>query len=172
MIKNMKLNKKTIISLLIFVVIFYFFIFLFNNKSIEQKVKSEETQVREKAIVELDPNKMSRITFFNTSKDRVSLAIPEWWEGKYRLKEEGNVARFGYIDVLGKYNKLFVIKKYPDYSWEEGDNQRNGREEKILKKQNTVYTYFLSTEKHESELQTKEYLEMQGEVKLIIRTIK
>jgi hypothetical protein len=169
----MKLNKKIIIGGLIFLVISFVFLFIFNKENTELVVKNEETKIREKAIIELDPQKMSRISFFNSSKDRVSLAIPEWWEGKYRINEIGDSVVFVYIDSFGKSQILFVIKKYLDDIWEEdNDAGRNINEVKFLKKQNIVSSYFLSTDDDSNSYFEKDYRQMKNEIKLVIKTIK
>lgn len=170
----MKLNKKILFSLALFFILFVF-VLLFNMDKDEPEtgLKSEEILIREKAIVELDPSKMSRVTFFNATKDRVSLAIPEWWEGNYRMKESGNYATFSYIDSQGSSKDLFTVTRYPNNEWREEDGQNKvNKEEKVLKKQNTVYTFYLSTVPNNDKDLGPEYAQMREEISLIIRTIK
>lgn len=81
------------------------FFFVFNKNT-----ELDET-VAEKKIFDCDSIDYSRLSLFNATKDRVSLNIPESWEGKYRLKEEGNKAIFYYLLESGSANEMFVINK-------------------------------------------------------------
>ncbi|MBU4216340.1 hypothetical protein L6270_02115 [Candidatus Parcubacteria bacterium] len=107
------------------------------------------------------PPKFSRITFFHSAKPICTLAIPEAWEGKYRLRDNGSEAHFLYIQEEGD-PELFYIKKY----------KKNGKmdevnEKKILETKSNVYVAGLSTQgvdkfvhKDEFEKMTKELAEV------------
>ena len=104
----MKINKKIVVLLIIFVLLAIgaFFILNKNNKSVEliDFVGDEE-------VFYCDSLNYSRLSFFNGSKDRVSLNIPEAWEGNYRLREEGDKAVFYHLFEDGSASKMFSINK-------------------------------------------------------------
>lgn len=171
--KIQEYKNKVIKIILLFIVFGVVFMVFLRYENIGKQEKSEELKIREKAIVELDPSKMSRISFFNASADRVSLAVPEWWEGKYRLKESGDSASFSYIDKAGESQEFFIIKKYPNSSWQDNDPaHENSKESKILKKKNTDFSYYLSPDISADKAQEKEFFQMLDELKLVVQTIK
>jgi len=98
-------NKKIIILSLVFLLIIAVSFFIFNGD------KKNEKNIVEKKYFDCESVKYSRISFFNTEEDRVSLNIPESWEGNYRLKEEGNRAMFYFLNDDGSANKIFSINK-------------------------------------------------------------
>ncbi len=106
----MKINRKIGILLIIFLLlaVVIFFIMNRNNNS-----NSSEVAV-EKKIFDCDSINYSRLSFFNATNDRISLNIPESWEGNYRLKEEGNNAIFYYLSKDGSASKMFGISKKID----------------------------------------------------------
>lgn len=168
---NYKLKIITIFIVVILPAAAVLFVFNLKKESANE-IGSEEVKLREKAITELDPDKMSRITLFNSDQDRISLAIPEWWEGKYRLKEAGSEAIFSYIDKEGASTGLFTIKKYVPDDWGVTSRENRPAEEAVLQKSDYVYTYFLSTVKQADDVSDKEYGQMLSEVELVIKTLK
>ncbi len=58
----------------------------------------------------------SRISFFNGASVRASLNIPEIWEGKYRMKEEGDSAIFYFLDKNAQAEKMFAIIKKNNFA--------------------------------------------------------
>lgn len=63
----------------------------------------------------------SRVSFFNASKERVSMSIPELWEGKYRLSEEGNGLVFKSLQADGGSQELFRLRK----SWNPEEKKKS-----------------------------------------------
>jgi hypothetical protein len=171
--KIQEYKNKIIISLALLIVLTIVIMLFLRYENAGEQGKSEEVKAREKAITELDPSKMSRISFFNATPDRASLAIPEWWEGKYRIRESGDVVIFSYVNKTGDSLEFFIIKKYPDFSWQEDDPiHKNLQETKIMKKKNTDYSYYLSSVINDEKSSEKEFVQMQNELALVIQTIK
>lgn len=85
----------------------------------------------------------SRITFFNASKHRASLAIPDFWEGKYRVREEGNTVVFLDISDPNLPSELFRISAR-DSKVSETKGENPGWEE-IGRVDGTVFYFQLST---------------------------
>ncbi len=101
------MKKKLIpIILIIFLLLLAVSLFLVLNK----KNESDKVLV-EKEVFDCDSVNYSRISFFNNSKDRASLNIPESWEGNYRLKEEAGEAVFYHLQEDGGISKIFGISK-------------------------------------------------------------
>ncbi len=126
------MKKKVIIIsfIIIFLLLAVFLFFVLNKKNELDKLPIE------KKVFDCDSINYSRISFFNTSKNRVSLNIPESWEGNYRLKEEGNEAVFYYLQDDGGINKIFGISK-KEKEGEEVDNI-------ICEKENLKYVLNIS----------------------------
>ncbi|PLX27044.1 hypothetical protein C0583_04850 [Candidatus Parcubacteria bacterium] len=99
--------KFLLIILAIVVIIILFFLFLNNNDS--------EVVVLEEPTID-EGMEYSRISFFNSSSKRASMAIPVFWEGNYRLKEEGDVAVFYFLDSEAQANEIFKVLKKNDKS--------------------------------------------------------
>lgn len=64
----------------------------------------------------------SRVSLFNAQKARVSLAIPDYWEGNYRVKESGGTANFYFI-AQGQETKMFALHLDSAAPSEIGDNK-------------------------------------------------
>jgi len=101
----MKKNKGIVIALIVFLLLIVTIFFIFNKNS-----KPEEIVVEEKSF-DCDSLNYSRVSFFNITKDRVSLNIPESWEGNYRLREDGNKAVFYYLRSDGSASEMFAISR-------------------------------------------------------------
>ncbi len=129
----MKVRK--IIILLIIVVLFFGLMFFVDNND------GDEIFAEDKNIYQIDKEiedrKFSRITFFNLNKEmRSSLAIPEDWEGRYRVKESGNKITFSYVvDPVVSY-EIFSLRYVPREDW---NSNEIGSTEIIEKEKNIVY---------------------------------
>ncbi|MCK5537799.1 MAG: hypothetical protein KAI79_13310 [Bacteroidales bacterium] len=51
----------------------------------------------------------SRVNFFLNSSNKASLAMPDYWEGNYRKKEEGNKVTFYFVRGVSDEVDLFSI---------------------------------------------------------------
>lgn len=112
------------------------------------------------------PPKFSRITFFHAAKPICSLAIPENWEGKYRLQDNGDTAHFLYIQEAGN-PELFYIKKYK----KEGDINKEV-ERKIWGNKNSVYAASLSTQGVDELVNKDEFEKMTNDLDGVLKNFK
>lgn len=62
------------------------------------------------------PNKFSRISFFFGLPAKGSLAIPEYWEGNYRVQAGSDLTKISYISPQGEKD-LFYIRSYYTPKW-------------------------------------------------------
>ena len=104
---------KKIGILLIFLLLVVVSFFIFNKDNRDQEVA---IVVVEEEIFNCDSIDYSRISLFNSTKDRVSLNIPANWEGNYRLKEEGEQAIFYYLAEDGSASEMFKISKRKNFT--------------------------------------------------------
>jgi hypothetical protein len=108
----------------------------------------------------------SRITFFNTMDSRASLAIPDYWEGKYRLEEVGQQARFYYIGDSEKTIELFTISVH------HGDRINIGEAEKLItEKSRSIFTYKRGGIDR-SEDADKDLQQMMNDIESVVATIR
>lgn len=151
----MRKNIVIIISLLILLLCLSLFYYVTNDKT---KIIAEapKTSLSEQAEA------YSRISFFNSSPARVSLAIPESWEGNYRLETKNEQVNFLFIGEPNKIIKLFDIKYILQRDWPQQDF---GQE--FFRKKAYVYVYNLEQNKGLSE----QYEKMYGQIKNIISSI-
>lgn len=89
--------------------------FFRGNETILQPVQ-EPVQEKKAAA---KPESYSRATFFFTQPLKGSLAVPESWEGRYRLADAGDTVVFSYIAHPVITAELFSIKIYPAETWEQ-----------------------------------------------------
>jgi len=153
-------NKISQIYLVIFIItILSLFSALFAYK------RFLETQRKLPLVVEMkkSPAKFSRVTFFKASPPFCSLAIPEGWEGNYRMSDESGRVVFNYFDEEGQ-REIFRVNLYDEVAFLK--NKQLGELE-LLKKDGKIYSYFLSTGQGKS---VKKYVDMRGEVVDIIKS--
>lgn len=122
----MKFRKKLIIA---GIIILFFCIFLYFFKKINTEESFTQGQQEEKTTKEIFT--YSRLNFFLSSQNKASLAIPDFWEGNYRVKEQGNEVKFYFVKGATNEVELFSIKyveKNIDNSFSEneiiGDNEK------------------------------------------------
>ncbi|PLX21204.1 hypothetical protein C0584_03250 [Candidatus Parcubacteria bacterium] len=108
------MNKKTFLILIIISLVLIAFYFFKKDSTPEgENILSEE---REQAV---EIVKYSRINFFLSSPHKASLAIPDYWEGNYRVKENGNKVAFYYFEGVLNESELFSISFYPEKEYQE-----------------------------------------------------
>lgn len=127
-------NKKLFYSLIVvvlFLLIYAVFVrgYIQTQEDEKRIAKEQVEKIKQETKKEdkIKNAKFSRITFFLTSPFRASLAVPDYLEGNYRLKEEGNKAMFLYIKNPDIPTPLFYIK------YIEKNNYKEELGEKILK---------------------------------------
>jgi hypothetical protein len=111
----------------------------------------------------------SRVTFFHTRPSIGSLAIPEEWEGKYRVKEEGNTVIFYYIGQPDNITPIFSLTVYSETAW---TGQKNNNQKLIKSQDGSVYVYDLNADSRPAGDKVKEFLEMQQDIEKIIESFK
>jgi len=158
----MQRHRNRIILILLFLIIsvlIYIIIQIkFNNETVKPEIIWNEQEMN-----------FSRISFFNTQKHKASMAIPEHWEGRYRMKDEGNIVVFFNIDDPQKPKELFRIKSIEftkfNPSLSEGWHE--------LSKQNDVqFVYKLSTGRLKEEAGNDKMSKMFLELEYILKSFK
>jgi len=143
-------NKKLFYSLVVivlFLLVYSVFVRGYIEKQEDEKrvAKEQVEKIKQETKKEekIKNAKFSRITFFLTGPFRASLAIPDYLEGNYRLKEEGNKAVFSYIKNPDIPTPLFYVKyvEQGNYSGEEGEKKIKDLKSKKDGKNYTVSYY-------------------------------
>jgi hypothetical protein len=166
-INNIKSNtltsgKKIIMFVVIVLVCFSAVYFIFSPKKELKNTKSNEMVGKEVSL----PPKFSRITFFHKTKPICSLAIPESWEGKYRLQDSGDEAHFLYIQELNN-PELFYVKKY-----QKNTKMNEIGERLILENENNFYTASLSTQNVDKFVNKLEFEKILKDLDEVLRSFK
>jgi len=112
------------------------------------------------------PPKFSRITFFHASKPICTLAIPENWEGKYRLQDSGGVAKFLYIKEADN-PELFYFKKY-----KKNEKINSETERKVFENKSSVYVVSLSTQNVDKFVNKNEFVKMTKDFDEVLKSFK
>lgn len=163
-INNLAKNKK---QMLIILAIFVFFLsaWVVNGVLLKRVLKNKEIEQVKTEQAPLPP-KFSRISFFHTAKPICTLAIPENWEGKYRLQDNGGVAHFLYIQDVAN-PEIFYIKKY-----EKGDYANKESEKKIFENKNVVYVIGLSTQGVNEPVNKDDFEKMTKDLDVVLKNFK
>ncbi len=103
-LKKMPKNKLILIVVLVFLVGAIIAYSLLRTKTLNQQ--SEITP-----SIDWSKESFSRVSFFNASRERASMEMPQAWEGKYRIKEEGNRVTFLYLQPDATTLEMFAIEK-------------------------------------------------------------
>lgn len=159
-------KRKTFIIVACAVVFISTVVFLLvKNKGLENKPASQVFLPETGAIT------YSRISFFNNSAVHGSVKMPDYWEGKYRLIEEGNKAIFFNISNPEKQSEIFYIKIYDSGVWQETKENKLDEIE-ITEKNNKIFVYKLSTGKFGDGKENRENKKMINDILLIIASFK
>jgi hypothetical protein len=132
--------KKYIIILALLIIVGFVLYFV-------QKAKHKKTAQSAQMPIEERKISYSRITFFNASIHRASLAIPSYWEGNYRIREEGDTVLFLDIGNPSAPKELFWISHKDLADWEKSQSKQGWQE--IGRVEKTVFLFKLSTAKKE-----------------------
>ncbi|MEA3398386.1 MAG: hypothetical protein U9R06_01440 [Patescibacteria group bacterium] len=159
------MKKIIIILLIIGAAIIFWRLFIGSRPDAEETAKPAAAKPAEPAKYN-EPINYSRVTFFHAMPLKCSLAVPEDWEGKYRVKTAGNKAIFYYVANPSAQVELFFIKTYL------ADAESAANEEKILAKNDTYYTYSLSTVNEEAIVNQKDFIAMQYQSQELAKTLK
>ncbi len=94
------------------------------------------------------------------------MAIPESWEGKYRLQDSGDEAHFLYIQELNN-PELFYVKKY-----QKNTKMNEIGERLILENENNFYTASLSTQNVDKFVNKLEFEKILKDLDEVLRSFK
>jgi len=101
----------------------------------------------------------SRISFFHTKPVYASFSIPSDWEGKYRMKEQGDTVSFLYINGGDGNNLIFSVQLL-----KQSDNNKAFA---------SKYGYdFILLDNSDNNTTNDELNAMRGHVKTILNSIK
>ncbi len=159
--KSLNKNEKNIIIIVLVVVVALLFWLVrgYNTKT-NVEMAIEQPDIKK---VEKQERKYSRISFFHTKPPICSLAIPEDWEGKYRIDNSDKVARFKYIGG-GESVDIFSIRK------SESVVQKKVKDSKKI---GDYWIYLdLSTESNVFSVNNEEYEAMKGDYEQIFKSLK
>lgn len=112
----MRKEVKKIKYYLILAFIFLIFIFVFviiKNKYHQIVLPQNNENLSKNTDKKIIEDQFSRVSFFLTTQNMASIALPASWEGKYRKIEAGNVVHFEYIINQDLIFDIFKIKYYP-----------------------------------------------------------
>ncbi len=162
------MRDRRVVFLLIFVVLFFLLIFFIAKNKAEERVVISGND-NEQVVHEVGDRKFSRITFFNLNIDmRSSLAIPEDWEGKYRVKEGGDKIVFSYVvDPVVSY-EIFTLSYVSINKWNTAELGKN----KIIEKGGNIVFYELPGALDSSEKFKKDLMMMRNDIEEIMKSFK
>ncbi len=167
-VKNIKIYKKLLIILLLLFVLLVFWGWSKMNKDKEQVSETKIEQPKEHPPKKSKKKiSYSRVTFFHHLPIKASLAIPETWEGKYRIEEKDDEARFYYIGNIKNPQLLFRILAFKKSEWENFKHKNNFK--KIKEKEGYVFVWQKANEKVST---SEEYFDMMSNIEDIISSFK
>lgn len=112
-------NKKVFYPALAAAALILLYVIFVRGYVVNQEVNKKEAELEKikkveevKRVERMTKAQYSRISFFLTSPKRVSLAIPDYLEGNYRMKEEGNKMTLLYIKSPEFVSPFFYVKYY------------------------------------------------------------
>ncbi len=106
-------------SLPMLIILIFLAFFLFSdNESAISVITPEIVPENYENVINNKEMSFSRITFFHGADLTGSLAIPEHWEGKYRMKEERGVVNFYYINSANN-EKMFSVSRHENQDRED-----------------------------------------------------
>ncbi len=133
-----KINKKIILFIVVLTI--FAFVFYWQQKQNNNEISEVKTEPKKEEIKKKPKKKISysRVTFFHHFPVKASLAIPETWEGKYRLEEKGNEVLFYYIGDINNPKPLFKILAFKEEDW---NNFEHKSEFKKIKSRQPGYVF-------------------------------
>ncbi|MBD3247746.1 hypothetical protein GF382_00455 [Candidatus Falkowbacteria bacterium] len=135
----------SILATIILILVYIIFIRGYISRQDEKKEAQEKARVekiRQERVEKIEKAPKSRISFFLSKPIRASLAMPDYWEGNYRISEKDNTASFIYIEDAERTTPIFHIKMV---SLGELSNLEKGEKEidknKRVKREDETYTF-------------------------------
>ena len=109
-----------------------------------------------------------RLSLFNTMPNKISLEIPEDWEGSYRVKDSGNLARIFFIEEADEW-ELISFKQFSQSEWR---NNKDKNWQLISEDNKLIIAYKLSTGKDLGLDQMPTYNNMLVDIPALLKSIK
>lgn len=112
----------SVLGVVLLILVYLIFIRGYFVKQEEKRMAEEKArveQVRQERVKKVEEAPKSRISFFLVKPARANLAIPDYWEGSYRLSEKGDKASFLHIDDPSQTPEIFYIRMLPVSQLEE-----------------------------------------------------
>ena len=158
-----KYSKIILIIGVVFLVVLVVFLIKHDYK---QKIKEApiEAQVPEKK-----ETVFSRATFFFAMPYKGGLSMPESWEGKYRMKEEGNTIRFKSIRNPDLVSDIFSIQELKKEDWEKLEKKEG---EKIAEEGGYVFIYIKAKDSPYKDKDLEDFKKMQQGADEIIKSFR
>jgi hypothetical protein len=160
-----------------FVLPFLFLVIIFISVAIVWQVIPREEELINKPKLTNEINKAvklsasySRISFFHTQEVRGSLAIPEHWEGKYRMIDKDKSVYFYYIGEADKEHLLFTIILYNQTDWEEINASSESKE--VIGQHNNYVFVYLPAVTSKDEAYDQDFKLLFEESKNVVKSIK
>ena len=157
------MNKRKVILLIIVLLSLAIVIGLF-FKVCQDKVGNKELTIN-KGLIDRG---YVRLSLFNTLPDKISLQIPEDWEGSYRVKDNGNLANIFFIDGPDEW-ELLSFKQFSQSEWEKNLDKNW---QKIMEDNGLIIVYKLSTGGDISSYQMSKFNNMCADVPGMLKSIK
>lgn len=133
-----------------------------NKKEVAQLPSPEKKEIAK-------PDSFSRVTFFHTQAVKGSLAMPETWEGRYRVVDGGNTVTFMYIVNPEKISPLFSIRNMKKSDWEVEANKNGSL---INETDGYVFIYEQAKENPYTDSNKEGFTEMQKQADEIVKSFK
>lgn len=111
-----KRDRRILFLTLAIIVVLILYILFLRGYFIKQEDRMDaerEAKIRkekQERIEKIENSPKSRISFFLAKPLRANLAVPDYWEGNYRLSEKGNKTSFIYIENPSQTAELFHIR--------------------------------------------------------------
>ena len=158
----MKIKKIKIIVIIVFLILVVGAVIIL----LTPKDNTEEPVLT--SVIDIADRKYVRLSLFNTMPYKISLEIPEDWEGSYRVKDSGNLARIFFIKGRDGW-ELLSFKQFSQSEW--ASNQDKNWQ-KILENNELIVAYTLSTGEDIGLAQMSEFNNMRADVSDLLKSIK
>lgn len=158
----MKIKKIKIIVIIVFLILAVgaVIILLIPKDNTEEPVPTAVLDSANRAYV--------RLSLFNTMSDKISLEIPEDWEGNYRIKDNGNLVKIYYIKGVDGWD-LLSFKQFDLVEWESNQDKNW---QKAVENKKIIVAYKLSTGEDIGIEQMSKFNNMRADVSGLLKSIK
>lgn len=159
-------NLKSIGAIALFIIVLFLAGRFFGKQAdVPPVVESKGTEKNAEAKIE----SFSRATFFFTQPLKGSLAMPESWEGRYRMTDAGDTVIFSYIGHPRITAELFSVRIYPKNVWDQAADKPGSV---IASEKDFVFVYKKSVENPYQGKESDKFQDMLREGDDIISSFK